>query len=356
MTLALPVVDDPADIDWRADDVVLVTTKTQDSTGAFDALAAAAGPDVPVVCVQNGVANERIALRRFRRVYAICVMLPAEHLEPGVVAASSAPVSGLLDIGRYPAGVDDVAYAGRGRAGGRDVRVGPASGRHALEVPQAADEPRQRGRGVVRAGRRRDRAAARSRAAKARRCCASAGIDVASIEEDRERRGDRLTPRLARGGGSTWQSLRRGTGSLETDYLNGEIALLARLHGIESPVNVLLQTAANDAARRMLAPGLVAGIGAAQGCCELTETISPVMYEREVAREEDDDVGDLPGFGRAPNASRVSSSASSSSVVTLARNGCIASDGATALTRTLFAAASIAAQRVSAMTPAFAAA
>ena len=110
-TLALPVVDAPAAIDWRPDDVVLVTTKTQDSTGAFDALVAAAGPQLPVVCVQNGVANERIALRRFAHVHAICVMLPAEHLEPGVVAASSAPVSGLLDIGRYPDGLDDTDHA-----------------------------------------------------------------------------------------------------------------------------------------------------------------------------------------------------------------------------------------------------
>jgi 2-dehydropantoate 2-reductase len=84
-----------------------------------------------------------------------------------------------------------------------------------------------------------------------------AGIDVASMEEDRERRGERLTPRLARGGGSTWQSLRRGTGALETDYLNGEIALLARLHGVDSPVNALLQRTANDAARNRLPPGSV---------------------------------------------------------------------------------------------------
>src|SRR4051812_49234766 len=108
VTLPVPVVDDPALVDWRPDDVVVITTKTQDTTGALDALGAAAGTRVPIVCAQNGVANERIALRRFERVYAICVMLPAEHIEPGVVAASSAPVSGLLDIGRYPAGTDDV--------------------------------------------------------------------------------------------------------------------------------------------------------------------------------------------------------------------------------------------------------
>jgi len=253
-TLPLPVVDAPARVDWRDDDIVLLTTKTQDATGAFEALVAAAGPDVPVVCVQNGVANERIALRRFRHVHAVCVMLPAEHLEPGIVAASSAPVSGLLDVGRYPSGLDAV-----------DAQVAAALSGATFESIPRADVMRWKYRKLLmnlanavealcQPG---DDAIELSRLVRREgtEVLRVAGIDVASIEEDRERRGDRLTPRLARGGGSTWQSLRRGTGSLETDYLNGEIALLARLHGIESPVNELLQTAANDAARRALAPG-----------------------------------------------------------------------------------------------------
>ena len=45
-------------------------------------------------------------------------------------------------------------------------------------------------------------------------------------------------------GGSTWQSLARGTGTIETDYLNGEIALLGRLHGVPTPVNAALQAIA----------------------------------------------------------------------------------------------------------------
>ena len=32
-----------------------------------------------------------------------------------------------------------------------------------------------------------------------------------------------------------------GSGSIETDYLNGEIVLLGRLHGVPTPVNALLQ-------------------------------------------------------------------------------------------------------------------
>jgi 2-dehydropantoate 2-reductase len=254
VTLPIPVVDDPARIDWRPDDVVLVTTKTQDSAGALSALANAAGREVPVVCVQNGVENERIALRRFENVYAICVMLPAEHLDPGVVAASSAPVTGLLDIGRYPAGLDDTAHAVAAALSGATFESIPRPdvmrwkyAKLLMNLANAVEALCAPGDDAVSLG----RLARREGAAVLR----AADIDVASIEEDRERRGERLTPRLARGGGSTWQSLRRGTGSLETDYLNGEIALLARIHGIASPVNAVLQSAANDAARRKLPPG-----------------------------------------------------------------------------------------------------
>ena len=49
-----------------------------------------AGHDLPVTCAQNGVANERFALRRFRRVYGMCVWLPAAHLAPGEVGLRAA--------------------------------------------------------------------------------------------------------------------------------------------------------------------------------------------------------------------------------------------------------------------------
>ena len=61
-----------------------------------------AAEELPLVCAQNGVENERIGLRRFRRVYGICVMLPATHLEPGVVEAQGSPHPGMLNIGWYP--------------------------------------------------------------------------------------------------------------------------------------------------------------------------------------------------------------------------------------------------------------
>ena len=90
---------------------------------------------------------------------------------------------------------------------------------------------------------------------------AAAGIDVASAEEDRERRGDNLQMApTASGewqGGSSWQSLARGAGSIEAEFLNGEIVMLGRLHGVATPVNALLERLAVRAGRRGSAAGSV---------------------------------------------------------------------------------------------------
>ena len=90
-------------------------------------------------------------------------------------------------------------------------------------------------------------------------CFDAAGIAFASRDEDRARRGELLQMHdvgaRGRGGGSSWQSLARGTGTIETDYLNGEITLLGRLHGTPTPVNATLQ----QVARRLAATGAPPG-------------------------------------------------------------------------------------------------
>ena len=48
--------------------------------------------------------------------------------------------------------------------------------------------------------------------------------------------------------GSSWQSLARGTGNVEADFLNGEIVLLCRLHCIPTPANLTLQRLAKHLA------------------------------------------------------------------------------------------------------------
>lgn len=117
-THPLPVVRGPEELELGPDDVLFLAVKTQDSVAALDAWAGrpvsgggTAGERLPVVCAQNGVEGERLALRRFRRVYGMCVWLPATFLEPGLVGAPGSPLTGMLHIGRYPSGVDETAYA-----------------------------------------------------------------------------------------------------------------------------------------------------------------------------------------------------------------------------------------------------
>lgn len=250
----------PAEISFAPGDAVIMTTKTQDSEAAMDALRAAAGADVPVVCAQNGVENERMAARRFTNVYAMVVMLPATHLVPGIVQAHAVPVSGILDAGCYPAGSD-------GEIGQITLDL-TASGfsAHAIADPMRwkyAKLLSNLGNAVHAAcGVRADGAELHARArAEALACFSAAGIEWAA-EVDVEQRRRSMSPVAAiegerRAGGSTWQSLARGTGSVEADYLNGEITLLGRLHGVPTPVNAALQKLVARMAQHGAAPGSV---------------------------------------------------------------------------------------------------
>ena len=104
--LSIDVFPSPGAVPWTGEDVVMLTTKSQDSDAALHALQDAAPPATPVFCLQNGVENERLALRRFEQVYGAVVMVPAAHLEPGIVLAYGTVRTGMIDIGRYPTGVD----------------------------------------------------------------------------------------------------------------------------------------------------------------------------------------------------------------------------------------------------------
>ncbi|MBA2282188.1 MAG: ketopantoate reductase family protein [Acidimicrobiia bacterium] len=251
----------PADLGWRDDDVVVLATKTHQALPALEALAAHAPPSLAVVCATNGFETERLALRRFEQVVAMTVMLPAAHLRPGEVSAYSAPITGILDVGRYPEGTDDLVA--RVAA---DLEAATFSARADADVMRrkrqkllmnlanvldAACGPGARSGGAA-------ELVARARA-EGVACYEAAGLPFASDEEDGERRGDLLSLRPVggerRGGGSTWQSLARRTGETEADYLNGEIVLLGRLHGVPTPVNEMLRRLAAELAATGAEPG-----------------------------------------------------------------------------------------------------
>jgi 2-dehydropantoate 2-reductase len=258
VTLKVPVVSSASELSLTSEDVVVLTVKSQDTRGALRELADSIPPDVAVVCAQNGVENERVALRMFANVYGMCVMCPATHLTPGVVQANSSPITGLLDLGRWPHGSDERATVLAASLNGatfqsivRDDIARWKWGKLLLNLNNAVqavcgtDEP----------------APELTRRAIQEGMAVLERADIAFVgrDEDLARRGDLLTTSFSggskRSGGSTWQSLVRGTGTIETDYLTGEIVLRGRLHGVATPVNELLQRLVNQLARDRRPPG-----------------------------------------------------------------------------------------------------
>ncbi|GAA2372006.1 2-dehydropantoate 2-reductase [Catellatospora methionotrophica] len=258
-TVDVPVAAGPAEIAWQDGDVVLLAVKGEDTEAALRELAACAPATTPVVCLQNGVDNERRALRAFEHVYGVCVMSPTSHLTPGVVRADCHPVPGLLDIGRFPSGTDTTAesIAAAFRAAGYGSEPRPdimrwKYGKLLRSVGNAVDAVCERADGF-------GEIAAQARA-EAVAVLDAAGIAYTPKDEDDARRADILKPAFtgARGGGSSWQSLARGTGHIEADQLSGEIVLLARLHGLPAPYNENARRWANRFAREGRAPASLA--------------------------------------------------------------------------------------------------
>jgi 2-dehydropantoate 2-reductase len=226
-----------------------------------------AAAELPVVCAQNGVANEAMALRRFRQVYGMCVWLPATHVAPGEVAAHGQPKAGMLVVGRYPAGTDaTIEQVAADLAGSRFLAPVSADVMrwkyrkllgnlgNALEALCGRDQAGQGGAAAAAMGRLRELIAAEGTAV-----LDAAGIGYVTDGELGAARGQQVevgqVPGSPHGGGSSWQSLARGTGSIEADFLNGEIVLLGREHGVQAPVNEALQRLANRAAAGRVPPG-----------------------------------------------------------------------------------------------------
>ncbi|AHM03768.1 2-dehydropantoate 2-reductase [Roseibacterium elongatum DSM 19469] len=255
----VPVVCHPSEIDWRDDDLILLCMKSQDTQAALEDLRSAGVTRQALFCAQNGVANESAALRLFPNVHGVTVMMPALYLVPGEVAVFTEPKFGIFDLGRYPGGVDaddrrmataleaamiatnllpDVMASKRGKLLLNLGNILKAALGHQAETGTLGQRVRAEAEAVFRA----------------------AGLDWQPPEETDAQRDALMRPvdslpGVARVGGSTNQSLLRGAIRLETDYLNGEIALLGRLHGLDTPLNAGLCRVAAHLAVKRLRPG-----------------------------------------------------------------------------------------------------
>jgi 2-dehydropantoate 2-reductase len=217
------------------------------------------------VCAQNGIENERMAARRFDDVSAMLIALPATFLDPGVVIASAAPLSGVLHTGRYPHGTnstsDALSEALRksnflcdsepnvmrfkhrkllmNLQNGLEIITGQAAwgaGGRTAEIGELL-----RNEGVA--------------------CFEAAGMRYTSVEEYTARvNGNYKSAPIdgkARSASSSLQSVIRGHQTVETDYLNGEIELLGRLHGVPTPYNSAVRRLAVKVAAKGITPGTI---------------------------------------------------------------------------------------------------
>jgi thiosulfate/3-mercaptopyruvate sulfurtransferase len=246
----------------------VLATKTQDVEAAVadwawrpvahpDGTRRPAAASIPLVTTQNGLEAERVALRRFASVLAGVLWIPATYVQAGEVVSAGAPAVGVIWLGAYPGGSHPrlAAIAEDLRAAGFEAQVVEDITRWkaakllgSVTFALAALYP---------AGERRDQAAALLRT-EAREILVAAGYGVADMAAESTVDLGRFTAAPVagreRGGNSTWQSFSRSS-SLETDFLNGEIVLAARLLGRTAPANQAVAERARAAWRDGVAPG-----------------------------------------------------------------------------------------------------
>lgn len=251
-------VESPAAISFAPDDVILLCMKTQGTQQALYDLRDAGVTDQPVFCVQNGVANEPMAARIFPNVHGVTVLMPNTFITPGVIGVLGHPRFGVFELGRYPHG-NDAADRLMAEALGQanvacfvmdDVMAGKYGKLTMNSTNILGAALGKEGRKGTLADRIKEEVAA---------VYAAAGIVPRDVGPSDPRRQSLLktgeVPGLAYIGSSTAQSLARGAGGIETDFLNGEIVLLGQQHGVPTPFNLAMTRVAALMLREGRAPG-----------------------------------------------------------------------------------------------------
>jgi 2-dehydropantoate 2-reductase len=273
ITQRLQAVGFPEEIELSVDDILILATKTQQANEVLvrwtDAPvhqngrpAGTAGERLPIFIALNGVAGEAFAHRYFRRVYGVCVWMPVVHLVPGEVIIRSTPRSGMLHIGRVPNTTQDPDQALE------QVAADLVAANFDVPLPDNVMAWKYR-KLISNIGNVFQALVARNgdwrplvvdAEAEARSVLDTAGIGYISDAEETAARAAGFTMKPVPGvaaslGGSTWQSLQRKTGNIETDYLNGEIVMIAHRAGLEAPINARLAIVARRAAATGAKPG-----------------------------------------------------------------------------------------------------
>lgn len=256
-TLRVQTVTAPGQIVFGSDDVVYLCIKGQSTEETIRDLRVVA-QDLPVFCFQNGVRNEEIATRYFSRAYGVRVFLPSVYLTDGEVIVRREPPGSII-MGRYPTGTDDLvdATAAKLRSAGFPTMITPNImpykwGKLLLNLVNAIDA-------ITNSTEDETDVIGKAAQREARDILTQAGIRWISEEElALEWPESTIKPRRSlsvEAKSSTWQSLARQQGSVETEFLNGEIVRLAKKLGRNAPVNEGLLRISQEMAAKRERPG-----------------------------------------------------------------------------------------------------
>lgn len=247
--LRIPAVTSPSHVKFSTDDVLFLCMKGQNTEEALRELQLVI-KDVPIFCMQNGVRNEEMAVQYFPRVYGVMLRVGAEYLTDGEVLARRNP-PGLLVIGRYPHGTDALAeeVAMKLHAAGFLIQLTPDVmpykwGKLIANLGNAIDA-------ITGVWGRDIESITQATRKELTELLEHAGIRWVSQEElTRDWPEIRMPPRPsvhAPMHSSTWQSLARRQGSVETEFLNGEVVRMGIELRCPTPINKIL----NDITREM---------------------------------------------------------------------------------------------------------
>ena len=247
---------------FRADDVVLLCAKSQHTLKCLAQLKAAGAPrTLPIISMQNSIVNEPLATRAFDNVYGAMIMIPAIFMTPGEVIHPIVRSYGVIEIGRYPRGTDELC----GQVANALSRAGFFSQVHAEVMKSKAGKclgNLGNAFDAITDGKGDGSAFMENIRREATQVWDAAGIEYeargAFTARVRPHYGERKIPagyaELEKHS-SSWQSLARGTGNIEAEQLNGDVVMLGRALGIGAPYNELLWQLGDEMARAGDAPG-----------------------------------------------------------------------------------------------------
>jgi 2-dehydropantoate 2-reductase len=251
----LPAVTTPNQI--KSTDVVFLCVKGQDTDGAMRDLHAMV-KDVPIFCLQNGVRNEEIVSKYYPRVYGVMTTGVFFFTQDGEVVSVSDP-PGQFMVGRYPEGTDALvdSVAAKLRNAGFEVVVTPEVmphkwGKFVINLSNAIGA-------ITNTGGEEYNRIAHAAQNEAKEILAQAGVRWIPTGKPPSRRPT-VTNRLGFSPsgmplGSTWQSLIRRQGTVETEFLNGEIVRIAKKLGRRAPINETLLCITEEMAANHEPPG-----------------------------------------------------------------------------------------------------